>query len=771
MTGENTEQKKSRPKSLKVVKWVLILSAGIVLLIFFGFPMFLSSSGGTNFLLSKINQAVDGQVQMDDFSIGWFRGIKLVNLSYVDGVGDTSVTVEKIQTQPKYLSLLGGKVNLGKTVVDRPRIHLKVPLEQGDVEGAETVSAKSDAPPPVFPVNQIDLEVIDGAATIELTGDVPQTVSFANIASTVQIAEVGKPSSVDFSMNVDDTSKISAKGTATPSKTGWTLEGGDYTIQISKLQLASLKPLLALAGQDMDMSGEVNADATVQIEQNQIRQLKADAVVSDFTQGVGDQQVVFEKPIVVSTKAGQRGETLEIDTLKIESEFCNVVCGGTLEEMSYAIDADLAQMQQIIEPFTDMAGVSIAGALTARGRVGMTDERVHLTSEDSKIRQLKVLVPDSEPFIQDQVTLDADILVDMANQTIDVRTLDLQGKAGESLISITKGAVKKKVSNTRTQLTGDFEAEYDWQVLSAFASAYLPEGLIVKGKRKDAFNFASEYPTDIPDLMFANLDAGGAVGFGSAEYFGLSFGPTELKMNIRKGILDFEIPEATVNEGKLQFAGSVDLNEEPKVLRLQKAMPILENIHINNQMTDTMLKYLNPVFARQGDISGFASLMCKKLEIPFNLDEKNNIVLDGVVQMDNVRLKATGLVGDILAKTSNRSEFKARLLPSRILLQKGVMQYDEMEFHLDEYPTGFSGKIYLDKTLDMEVFVPYKFDVDRLRFPTVKIGEDLSDRLSLPVEGTVDKPQVRLEKLFDSIMKKHTPELIQKGIEELLKNL
>jgi hypothetical protein len=153
------------------------------------------------------------------------------------------------------------------------------------------------------------------------------------------------------------------------------------------------------------------------------------------------------------------------------------------------------------------------------------------------------------------------------------------------------------------------------------------------------------------------------------------------------------------------------------------------------------------------------------------MDEEERIVVDGVVQMDNVRLKATGAVGGILAMTSHRSEIDARLLPSRILLQNGVMQYDEMEFHLDEYPTGFSGKIYLDKSLDMEVFVPYKFDVERLRFPTVKIGEDLSGRLPLPVEGTVDDPQVRLDKLFDSILKKHSPDLIQRGIEELLKNL
>ncbi|MHC4782651.1 MAG: hypothetical protein ACYTE0_06290 [Planctomycetota bacterium] len=418
-----------------------------------------------------------------------------------------------------------------------------------------------------------------------------------------------------------------------------------------------------------------------------------------------------------------------------------------------------------------MGEVSIAGALSARGRAEMTDGQVRLVSENSKIEKLQISVPDSEPFVQDQVMLDADILMDMGEKTIDIRSLNLQGSQGETLINITKGAVKKKVGNAQTQLSGHIEAEYDWQVLSAFASAYLPEGLSVEGKRKDAFSFTSDYPVDTPEAMTANLSADAAVGFDSAEYQGLDFGPTELNMTIRKGVLDFSIPEMTVNEGAFRFAGTVDLNEASKILRLKEPMQVMDAIHINEQMTNTMLKYLNPLFANQSDVSGFASLTCDALEIPFDMDEEEKIVVDGVIQMDTVRLKATGAVGDILAQTNNKSELDARLLPSRILLRDGVMRYDEMEFHLDAYPTGFAGKIYLDKRLDMQVFVPYKFDVERLRFPTVKIGEDLSDRLPLPVDGTVDDPQVRLDKLFDSILKKHSPELIQKGIEELLKNL
>jgi len=445
MCSEAKTQKTADRKGwgVRILKWGSIAAVCLILLLFFGIPLFLSSSGGTGFLLNQINSSVDGQVQMDDFSMGWFKGIKLTGLSYADSAGNTSIKVRRIETRPKYISLLGGKIKLGKTVIDQPRIYLKVPAEQDDVEKAKTSSGKSDAPPPVFPVNQVDLELINGIATIELTGDISQTVSFTNIASTVQIADAGKPSSVDISMDVDDVSKISAKGTATPSKKGWTLENGDFDIQISKLQLSSLKPLFALAGQEMNMSGELNSDITVKVDDNVIA-LDADTSITDFSQGVGDQRVVFEEPVTIKATITGVGKNIKIKTAKIQSQFCNLDCSGTLESMDYALDADLAQTQRVIEPFTDMGGVSIAGALSARGRVGMTNGQIHLISENSKIEQLKISVPDSEPFIQDQVTLDADVLVDTGGKTIDIQSLNLQGSRGETLINITKGTVKKK---------------------------------------------------------------------------------------------------------------------------------------------------------------------------------------------------------------------------------------------------------------------------------------------------------------------------------------
>jgi len=879
MDDQEKVQKKGSPhKVLRVAKWFLIVVAGLILLVFFGVPLYLSSSGGTNFLLGKINQSVDGQVQMDDFSIGWFKGVHLSNLSYADSSGSTSVTVDSIKTQPRYMALLGGKVKLGKTVIDRPQVYLKVPQEKTQPAVSDDSKPEAEEPAasaPVFPVNQMNLELIDGSATIELVGNGSQKVRFTNIASNVQLADAGKPSALDISMDVDDASKISAKGTATPAKKGWMLEGGDFNVQISKLQLASLKPLFALAGQPMDMAGELNADATIQINQNQIQQLQADAVISNFAQGSGDQRMVFDKPITLSAQAGQEGETVKIDMLKVESEFCNAACAGTLESVKYTIDADLAQTQRLIGQFTDMAGLSMQGKLTADGSVSMKDQVVkavgmgsvaklvvkkqdastpvtdvqmdfdctvdqvkkqlrlasanltttpgsvkianlvlpmadegdktisldaqanldlaktwafaqvfaempeglqvagmldsavkvstqagttQILTDKTQITQLKITQPDSTPFVQEKVSLNADILLDTDNQTIDVRKLDMQAADGQSLIKITKGKVEKKVSSNTTKLSGDFQAQYDLKTVSAFASAYLPQGLVLEGRRSDFLHFESQYPTDTPDLMLANLNASGAVGFDKASYQGLNFGPTEVKLNVKQGQAAIDMPDADVNGGKVRFAGDINLAEKPMMLRLRKPaqvenVNVVENVRIDDIISANLLQYLNPVFAKGTGVTGTANLSCSTLAIPLGGGTPKDIGLAGSVGLTDVRLNSP-LLG--LFETALRDEgldlFSIPL--SSFTIKNGWVEYADMPMMFgSDFALHFGGKIGLeDQSLAMNVGIP------------------VNDRnIPVPLGGTLTKPKLDAGKLIESQGRQLIEQEIRRGLENIFK--
>ncbi|MBL7214761.1 MAG: hypothetical protein ISS71_03675 [Phycisphaerae bacterium] len=853
MKNENADiqTKQGKHHTFKLLKWVLIGTAGLVLLIFFGVPLYLSSSGGTHLLLGKINQSVDGQVQMDDFSIGWFKGVKLTNLSYADNAGNRSVKVRRIETQPKYVSLLGGKVKLGKTLVERPQVYLRVSGagEETTIKDASAARKKTSAESaPVFPIDQIDLEVIDGSATVELVNGVSQKVQFANIASNVQIAEAGKPSSVDISMDVDDASKISARGTATPAKKGWTLKEGDFEVQISKLQLASLKPLFALAGQEMDMAGELNADATIKIDNNQIQRLKAEAVIRDFAQGTGDQRTVFDQPVKLSALLVGTGDAVKIENAMVQSSFCTVGCAGTLDALNYEVSADLAQSQRFAGQFTDMQGMVVEGQLTTKGKVHLRDERIGVTgtgtaqrlviqkegvqtpvtdvqmdfdcavdkaanqfqlasvnltatpgtvkienatfplsetgtknisldaqtkldlaktwpfvqvfadlpkdvqlagmldsavkvstevsrvrllTEKTQISQLKIIRPNSEPFQQEKVSLNADVVLDTDNQTIDIRKLDMEAADGQSLIKITKGLIEKKVSKDTTKLSGDFEAQYDLKTLSTMASAFIPEGLTMEGKRTDALHFESQYPTDQPELMNANLNANGTLGFAKAQYQGLNFGPTEVKLNVKQGQAAIDIPDADVNGGKVRFAGDINLTEKPMMLRLRKSAQVVENVKIDDIISAKLLQYLNPVFAKGTGVTGTANLSCNTLAIPVGGGTPKDIDLTGSIGLTDVHLNSPllGVISGAL-RTEGLDLFSIPL--SAFTVKDGFVRYEDMPMMFgDNFALHFGGAVGLDKSLAMTVKVPS--------------GDS---NIPIPLGGTLDHPKPDLSKLL-----------------------
>ena len=85
-----------------------------------------------------------------------------------------------------------------------------------------------------------------------------------------------------------------------------------------------------------------------------------------------------------------------------------------------------------------------------------------------------------------------------------------------------------------------------------------------------------------------------------------------------------------------------------------------------------------------------------------------------------------------------------------------------MQIDVGNNPLNFSGVIGLDKSLSMTVTLPYTF-----QGRTVRVGGQNSGRITLPIKGTVDKPELDTGKLLEEGIKQELPNLIQKGLEGL----
>jgi hypothetical protein len=222
----------------------------------------------------------------------------------------------------------------------------------------------------------------------------------------------------------------------------------------------------------------------------------------------------------------------------------------------------------------------------------------------------------------------------------------------------------------------------------------------------------------------------------------------------------------TVNEGQFTFAGQTDFRQKPVQFKIAKPMQLMKNIKINDQTTKKLLRYLNPIFADAVNVSGIANFSCEQLTIPLSAAAKNQIEVVGTISMDQVRLQASDLLGQILsgAGTSARGTV-ITIRPTKFVLRDGFLRYDDMQMDIGDNPVNFKGVIGLDKSLNMTITLPYT-----AMGRTVRIGrETIGQRITLPLKGTIDKPELDIGKLLESQLKQQLEDQLRKGLEELFK--
>ncbi len=279
-------------------------------------------------------------------------------------------------------------------------------------------------------------------------------------------------------------------------------------------------------------------------------------------------------------------------------------------------------------------------------------------------------------------------------------------------------------------------------------------------------NFSGGYRTGQMGKLLANLNTKGKLGFERTHYLGLNFGPTEVEIQMQNGLLRIAPFSTTVNNGQLKFAGEADFKSEPVLLKTVGPIQIAKNIQINNETTDKLLMYLNPVFANAVNVSGVANFSCERLAIPLAGAGKNDIEVIGTVSVNKLRLQASDLLGQILSLVG--TGFRGQditIHPTRFVLRNGLLRYDDMQMDIGNYPVVFGGVIGLDKSLNMTVTLPYT-----TRGRTVRVGEKkIGERISLPLKGSIDRPELDVGKLLEEQLKEQLKQRLLEGLDRLLK--
>lgn len=404
-----------------------------------------------------------------------------------------------------------------------------------------------------------------------------------------------------------------------------------------------------------------------------------------------------------------------------------------------------------VQPFAVLVGafekgVQLGGIVESQVSVTGQKDGYHISTEATHIQNMKLAYPGKVPFEQKDVSIVADVQVSPSEKTLDIRKLEVVSPQ----IKIRKGSLSRVTKGGKEKLQGQAELEYDWAAIEAIARPYLPVGLKLQGKRSDAVSFSSEYPAGQTDQLMANLTGKAALGFDSAEYMGLQFGPTKTAIEIKSGLLTIPPFTTKVSEGQLSLAAKADFKQTPPLLQIPKPMDIVKDVHINEKTAKQLLTYLNPIFAGATNVSGKVNLSCEQLAIPLGAAAQKQIKVIGTVSGEDMRMSSPVLSSLMGLFGVRLGEQVLRLHPTRFVLWDGFVRYDDMQIDVGDNPFNFKGVIGLDKTLNMTATLPYTIERK-----TIRVGQEADPkRVSVFLKGTVDKPDIDAGKQLEDLLRK-----------------
>jgi hypothetical protein len=405
-------------------------------------------------------------------------------------------------------------------------------------------------------------------------------------------------------------------------------------------------------------------------------------------------------------------------------------------------------------------GLTVAGIAQSQVNVEKKENVYHLVSEATQIQNFVLATPGEPPFRQTPVTVSFDVFVSPGQETIDLNVQRLLVESPQ--IKIQKGQFTRARRDNTVQAQGALDGQVDWAAVAPLASRFIPGQLSLTGQRPIAINFTSTYPANQPNGLLAHLNSQASLGFDRAAYLGFDFGPIQLDVRSQDGLMTIGPVSTTVNNGKLNFVGHANLRQSPGLLTTPTLVHVAQGIQINQQTAQTLLKYVNPIFADAVSVSGAASFDVRQMSIPLAASAKSLAQLDGTLWIDKLQLGASGILNQILgiAGQSIRGQILT-VHPTALVLQKGIVRYDDMQIDIGQNPVNFRGSIGLDETLNMTIVLPYTLE-GRL----VRVGQvQAADRIAVPLTGTLSKPKLNLQKLVELQLQGQ----LQRGLEELFK--
>ncbi|MGB7158125.1 MAG: hypothetical protein WBD40_08670 [Tepidisphaeraceae bacterium] len=464
--------KKKKRTWLKVIGALLLV---LILLIVF-LPTIASTGPVKSFVVNKVNENLNGKVQVNDWSIGWASGIDIDGVKVLDAQGITVLTVSRVRVPMSLINAARGNYALGDVLIDKPDL---VKLEIDD-EGRTNLEklVKEDPSKPREPKPEEEtgeLPHFSGKVTIkELRGSIfkagggPALMVIKPSDIIVDVPDSNGPISNDiklaFSSAEGKTGTISLAGSVDVienNKLAVEQMTADQKLALADVDFAALEPILQMARVDATLAGVANGSLAVKGAPSTDVSASGEIKIDNFAFG-GEML---------------KGDTFKTSVLRIPVQVTSTIDGGVTRVKASNTGVHFDQGSVVVSADAPLDAIQNAAAQKPPGRDGTL-------AVDVKIPRLADLANQLPNTLQlaAGVKLTEGDLSEVVNVTLSkeaatfVSTLDLKNVKGTKdaaplrpldPVHLTAGATSHGGTDLRNLLL---------QLTSGFATIEIPKG-------------------------------------------------------------------------------------------------------------------------------------------------------------------------------------------------------------------------------------------------------------------------------------------------------
>ena len=334
---------------------------------------------------------------------------------------------------------------------------------------------------------------------------------------------------------------------------------------------------------------------------------------------------------------------------------------------------------------------------------------------------------------------------------------DLQAKADATELS------------TRCVVEAQGKAAVDFGEVTQLLESKGIDEFKLTGRASREFHFASPVAGGLATVL-AEGDFTGAAFVGSLKGLGLDAGASDATFKLAKGTLKTAY-EPALNEGKLRLDPELSVERGTTTLSFPPQTRLLENVKLNQEMVDTLLVNLNPLFQGSKVQDGTVSMDLKLCQLVSGRAPDEGLAVDTSITFKNLKLELGDELYDLLKMLKVKDRvYSAEQLPIHVVVRDGRINVDPIRMVIDKQPVIFSGWVAFDGSIKYLIEVPV---TARLVGGTGgKIPKGMT--IKIPVAGTVHKPRLDtsvLENALGGLLKnavgEHAVEKIGTFLEKL----